>query len=138
MINAITAPAGTDNKLTSEKRDLKQDAASVKIEQAEKARVENVEQVIERKAEAERADNSKKEKAVDAEQLNRAIEKIESTAQYYNRKLQFEVEEELDITIVKVIDKETDEVVRQIPPETMVELAKHARDLKGLLLSEEG
>jgi len=48
------------------------------------------------------------------------------------------VEEDLNIMIVKVIDSETEEVIRQIPPKELVALSKNAKDLKGLLINKEG
>ena len=67
-----------------------------------------------------------------------AIEKIVSSAKIFNKKLELELEKDLGIMIVKVIDSETNEVIRQIPAEEMVELSKNAKDLKGLLIDREG
>lgn len=36
--------------------------------------------------------------------------------------------------IVKVVDSETDEVIRQIPPEELMELTKHLNELRGNLV----
>jgi len=40
--------------------------------------------------------------------------------------------------IVKVIDGDTDQVIRQIPAQELIELSKHAKDQKGLLINKEG
>ncbi len=76
-----------------------------------------------------------KDKNIDVKE---ALDRIVSVAKFFNRKIRLEVEEELDITVVKVVDSETDKVVRQIPPEEFLELSKKARDLKGLLINKEG
>lgn len=76
--------------------------------------------------------------ALENERLEKAIEEITKAVNHFNKKLSMEVEEDLNRTIIKVIDKETDEVVRQIPSEEMIELAKNAKELKGLLFSKEG
>ncbi|UCD35225.1 MAG: flagellar protein FlaG [Nitrospiraceae bacterium] len=70
--------------------------------------------------------------------IDEAVEKIISTARFLNREIHLEIDRELDIMIVKVIDGETEKVIRQIPPEELVELSKNARDLKGLLIDKEG
>ncbi len=67
-----------------------------------------------------------------------AIERIINVAKFFNRKLDLEFEKDLNITVVKVIDSETDKVVRQIPPEEFLELSRNAKDLKGLLINTEG
>ncbi len=36
--------------------------------------------------------------------------------------------------IVKIVDAETDEVIRQIPPEELMELTKHLNELQGSLV----
>jgi flagellar protein FlaG len=89
--------------------------------------------------------NKKEEKIVNSEDLKKheeidtreAIERIMSAAKFFNRKIHLEFEKDLNITIVKVIDSETEEVIRQIPPEELVRLSKNANELKGLLINKE-
>lgn len=88
-----------------------------------------------RKEEEIKADSGKK---AEEDNVEKAIEDIEDAAKFFDRKLRLEIEEELGITVVKVIDGETEKVIRQIPPEELVELSKRARDLKGHLLDTEG
>jgi len=81
---------------------------------------------------------------VNAEDINKyenkrvkeAIEHVVHAANYFNRKIRLEVDN--DIMIVKVIDEKTGQVIRQIPSEEIVELSKNAKDLKGLLINKEG
>lgn len=40
--------------------------------------------------------------------------------------------------IVKVVDRETNEVIRQIPPEELIELSEHLRELTGNLINTVG
>jgi flagellar protein FlaG len=81
------------------------------------------------------SEDLKKDEQINTEE---AVERIISVAKFFNRKIHLEIEEELGITIVKIIDSETEKVIRQIPPEELVELSKHARNLKGLLINKEG
>jgi len=66
-----------------------------------------------------------------------AIERVVDAAKFFNRKIHLEVETDLGITVVKVVDSDSGKVVRQIPPEELVELSRRAKDLKGLLVSKE-
>jgi len=77
----------------------------------------------------------KKQENID---ISEAMERVASTAKLFNRKIQLRVDEESNMVIVKIIDKETNEVIRQVPPEELVKLSRNARDLKGLLIDKEG
>jgi len=47
----------------------------------------------------------------------------------------FEVDEELDRVVVKVVDKESGDVVKEIPPEELRQAAVNLREAVGRLLS---
>ncbi len=81
------------------------------------------------------ADDFAKDGNVDRKE---AMDRIEQAAVIFNRKIRLEVEEDLNIMIVKVIDSDSGEVIRQIPSEELVALSKNAKDLKGLLINKEG
>ncbi|RJQ55207.1 MAG: flagellar protein FlaG [Nitrospiraceae bacterium] len=68
--------------------------------------------------------------------VKEAIDNIVSAANYFKRTIRIEIDN--DIMIVKVVDEKTGKVIRQIPPEELVELSKNAIDQKGLLINEEG
>ena len=63
-----------------------------------------------------------------AEEVDRAMKRMSDYIQTVNRNLQFTLDEESGRTIIRVIDAETDEVIRQIPPEEILALARHLRD----------
>ena len=68
--------------------------------------------------------------------LDQAIENLNEQLQSSQTNLGFSVDSETDIVVVKVTNKETGELVRQIPAEAVVRLAGKMEDLKGLLLDE--
>lgn len=77
------------------------------------------------------------------EEVENQIEQLQQFNQNINRSLQFEVDEELGVTIVRVIDKETDELIRQFPPEELLNLSRRLKELNeqnsgssGVLLRE--
>jgi flagellar protein FlaG len=65
-----------------------------------------------------------------------AVSDLNVLAQQMRRELQFSVEEDSGELVVKVIDKETDEVVRQIPPEVLLELRKRMTEAAGAIFSD--
>ncbi len=62
------------------------------------------------------------------DELDKAVEKLSQHAQNLGRELQFEIDDDSGKTVVKVVDPETDEVVRQIPSEEAVERARSNDD----------
>jgi len=54
----------------------------------------------------------------------------------YSSKLEFSVDKETSIEVVKVVDQDTNKVIRQIPSEDAIRIAKAIGDFKGLLLKD--
>ncbi|NPA49431.1 MAG: flagellar protein FlaG [Thermodesulfobacteria bacterium] len=50
-----------------------------------------------------------------------------------NVRLVFNVDEETKEVVVKVVNPETDEVIRQIPPEELLEIRKRLDEIMGIL-----
>lgn len=73
-------------------------------------------------------------------ELNSAVKHLSGYVQNITRELNFTVDHELDRIVVTVVDDATGDVIRQIPSEEMLELARHLADTrersgKGLLFS---
>ncbi|MCL2411673.1 MAG: flagellar protein FlaG [Treponema sp.] len=64
------------------------------------------------------------------------IADLQQLGQSLNRKLQFVVDHSSNEVIVKVVNKETDKVIRVIPPEELQRLHRSLKDNIGLLLDE--
>ena len=68
-----------------------------------------------------------------------AVDLANSVAALFNTKLSFAYEERLGRMVVTVKDGETGEIIRQIPPEEMVEIAvKFQQDSRGIILNFQG
>jgi len=52
--------------------------------------------------------------------------------------VRFENDSDAKALVVKVVDRETDEVIRQIPPEELLDLTKRLNDLRGNIVDTEG
>jgi flagellar protein FlaG len=79
----------------------------------------------------------------DEETVKSTIEEFQQFNQNINRSIQFKIDDELGVTIVRVIDKETEELIRQFPPEELLNLSKRLHDFNdesstksGVLLQE--
>lgn len=69
-----------------------------------------------------------------AEALQQKVTELNDYMQNFNRSLQFTVDENSGDSVVKVIDSETDEVVRQIPSEALLDARNAAEKYRGILL----
>lgn len=70
------------------------------------------------------------------EKLEDAIDKLNSLMSDGQRALNFSVEKDLNKVIVKVMDVETEEIIRQFPNEEALKFAKHLEGMMGLLFNE--
>lgn len=70
------------------------------------------------------------------QEVKEAVEKINKTVQAMARNLQFTVDEATQMNVVKVVDVETKDVIRQIPSEEVLAIAKALDKLQGLLFKE--
>lgn len=62
--------------------------------------------------------------------LEQALKSVSGYVQNISRELNFSVDEELNRSVVTVLDEETGEIIRQIPSEEMLELAKHIAEAR--------
>jgi flagellar protein FlaG len=68
--------------------------------------------------------------------IRAAVEDMEQVSMILNRKLKFHVDHESHDITVKVIDPETDKVIRILPPEELQRLHSRIRETIGLLFDE--
>lgn len=68
------------------------------------------------------------------EQAEDAVKRIKEFVQPINDSIQFSLDDDTGFTVVKVIDLQTKEVLRQIPSEEAIHIAKALDKLKGLLI----
>ena len=69
--------------------------------------------------------------------LNSAIEQLKDAGDIFKRRLDFKIDEATNRIMIKVIDTETNKVVKEIPPEQLIRLAAKIQEMLGLLVDEE-
>lgn len=72
--------------------------------------------------------------AASREALNEAIAAANESLKINNSELDFSTDQATGKTIVRVVDKETGSVIRQMPSPEMLEIAKALDKLQGLLV----
>ncbi len=70
------------------------------------------------------------------EQLNEALQNINKTMQSLSADLEFTVDADTGRTVVKVTDKATGELLRQMPSKEALEIAKALDRVEGLLIRQ--
>ena len=70
------------------------------------------------------------------EQIKQAVQKIQETVDNLAHNLRFSIDEDTGRTIIKVMDARTEEVIRQIPTEEAIEIARTLDKVQGLLFSD--
>ena len=74
---------------------------------------------------------------LDTKMLEKAVKDLSEGAQNTQRSLQFSIDESSGRTVIKVIDKITQEIIRQIPEEEVLALAARLEKGNGRLLQDE-
>lgn len=70
------------------------------------------------------------------DQVQQAVQKVAAAVQSKANNLQFSIDQDTGSTIVKVVDSQTEEVIRQIPSEEMLAIAQSIDNAVGLLLKQ--
>ncbi len=85
---------------------------------------------------AENAAKASQPEKANEERVSRIADQIQQVANVFDRKLSFQVNKELDEVIVKVIDSNTDKVIREIPSAEIQKLQIRIKEALGLLFDE--
>lgn len=70
------------------------------------------------------------------EQVDSAVKAANEFMSTVNNSLQFSIDKDTGTSIVRVIDKNTQELIRQIPSEEMLNIAKALDTITGLLVRQ--
>lgn len=68
--------------------------------------------------------------------VNRVVAKIRDVLQTSDQRLDIEVDPDLHRVVVKIVNRDTNEVIRQIPIQEALDLEKRLSEQKGLLIEE--
>lgn len=72
----------------------------------------------------------------DRETLLQAVEDVRKAIEPVAQNLLFSIDDDTGRTIVKVVDAQTDEVIRQMPSEEVLAISKAIDKLKGVLIQQ--
>ncbi len=76
------------------------------------------------------------EAAKEQEPLDEVVTDLNNLVRDLQRELQFSVDKDSGSTVIKVVDRQTDEVVRQIPSEELMNLRKRLEEAAGVFFED--
>lgn len=104
------------------------------------ARTVRAETVAKADEEKKEVDSKKSEEPQEAahqeESIDDVVVEMNKMAQQLRRELQFSTSEESGMIVIKVVDKETDEVIREIPSEEVQEMRKRLSEAAGMIFRD--
>ncbi|WP_308924930.1 flagellar protein FlaG [Janthinobacterium sp. J1-1] len=80
--------------------------------------------------------NGKDDPQSELKDVKQAVSEINKAMQFMSRQLEFSVDTDSERTIVKVIDQQTREVIRQMPTKEALEIGKALEKAQGLLIKQ--
>jgi flagellar protein FlaG len=81
--------------------------------------------------------NTKNDGTFTKEEARMTVERLLEVLKHVEPRVELSVEDDLNQVIFRVVDKESGELIRQIPPERIVELERFLSDLSGLFVAED-
>jgi len=75
--------------------------------------------------------------AVSQEELNKLMEELKHKFSMIEKYLQIDIDQQLRMPISKIIDMRTEEIIRQIPPDWIVDILRRMEELRGVFYSKE-
>lgn len=71
-------------------------------------------------------------------ETDRIAEEVSKYLKENRSKLDISLDKDLNMIVTKVLQEESGEVIRQYPPETVIEVLKYLRSQRGMLVNEKG
>ncbi|HOJ13048.1 MAG TPA: flagellar protein FlaG [Deltaproteobacteria bacterium] len=69
-----------------------------------------------------------------ADEMKKDIEAINEQLAVLNQSLQFRIDEESKDVVIRIVDKDSGEVIKQIPPEEIMNLRRRLREMSSLFV----
>ena len=76
------------------------------------------------------------DKNIDQDDIMQAIKQANKALEGTNRRFEYSVHEQSNTIMIKVINSDTDEIIREIPPERILNLIAKLWELAGLIVDK--
>ena len=85
---------------------------------------------------AEKEQRLLNEKIENDNKLNDSLDIADKLAKAFNKAIKFQIHDETEKLVVEIVDRETGNVIKQIPPEEMLRIAESVQEFLGLVVDE--
>jgi len=116
-----------------EKIDQSLEYVDVKLNQQQVQPVDGALRKLQKEVDQQVQDAQEK-RDVKPEELQKLIEEVRKKFDMLSKYLKIDIDQELEIPVVKIMERDTNRVIRQIPPDYLLELMKRIDQLLGLLM----
>jgi len=106
------------------------------VQQKAQPEVDSMLRSLKREVQRQNAE-AQQDREVKIEELQRILEEVKRKFDMLNKYLKIDIDKDLEIPVVRIIERETNKVLRQIPPDYLLELMKRIDQLLGLLVEKE-
>ncbi|SIS46827.1 flagellar protein FlaG [Neptunomonas antarctica] len=106
-----------------------QQTGAAKTESVNQAALSQVDQ-------SQAAQSEEPSQKMSTEEVQTAVDKLNEFMHNGQRNLNFSIDKDTDDMVVKVMDTETQEVIRQFPSEETIKLTKHIEGMLGLIFND--
>ncbi|NPV42741.1 MAG: flagellar protein FlaG [Firmicutes bacterium] len=94
----------------------------------------NTEKLISQKEVLVESENNKEE--ISDEELQESINTLNKTLEVIDKRYEFSIHEETDRPVVRVYDRNSGDIIKQIPPEEVLNILTKIRELIGIFIDE--
>lgn len=135
-IEAISSPSSTYQSINNEAVTMKMDTEATKVAASSKAEEDS--QMGEQSDSAKEQGRYEVENAaqVSPDKVKKAVNEINQKIRPTHTSCQFSYHEKTNRITIKVIDDDTEEVIREIPPEKALDMLAKTLELEGILVDE--
>lgn len=70
------------------------------------------------------------------EQLENEIDRISRVTEAFDRRMEFLLHEEEEQIYIQIVDLETEAIIREVPPEEILEFVSHMEEMVGVFLDQ--
>ncbi|MBN2010473.1 flagellar protein FlaG [candidate division KSB1 bacterium] len=74
--------------------------------------------------------------ALNENELNKTIEELNKHFQMFNTRLSFSFNDESDMAVIKIQDRNSGEVIKQVPPQEMLDSLSKISSIVGILIDK--
>lgn len=86
---------------------------------------------------SKKVEESKEKEEISKDKVGKTVESLSQISHLLNTRLTFDFDENTGKNIIRVIDRESGDVIRQIPAQEMLDLVSKLKGVIGMLFDEE-